>query len=123
MKKTAKTQRELLPESELVKFQRVETVLRPGHPYLWTLTFGWAKIGFYVKHVRPNVILVAHCNHFRNAGKDYGKIAQEGMGDSAEWRYEGELVEITTSHIMETAPYFGKVNRNGLLVVGGWDDN
>jgi hypothetical protein len=113
-----KSNREFLPAADLERYQRVETVLRPGAPYLWIMTFGWAKIGFYVKHVAPNRILIAHCNHFRNAGKDYGKIIQEGLStesNAVEWRYEGELVEITTTHILETAPYNGKVNRSGLI--------
>lgn len=111
------TVRDRLPEEELSKFLSTETVLVPGLPYLWTMGFGWAKIGFYVKHLAPNRILVAHCNHFRNAGKDYGRIATEGMGPQCEWRYEGELVELTTIHVLETAPYHGTVNRGSVLRV------
>lgn len=104
--------RESLPADELAKYSEVQTVLEAGQPYLWTMDFGWAKIGFYVKHTAPNRILVAHCNHFRNAGKDYGRIATEGLEPNSEWRYEGELVELNTAHILETAPYFGSVNRS-----------
>lgn len=104
-----------LSEEELEKYQGVATVLVPGLPYMWLMGFGWAKIGFYVKHVAPNRVLVAHCNHFRNAGKDYGRLLTEGAGDDCEWRYEGNLSEINTSHVLQTTRYYGRVNRGRIL--------
>lgn len=112
-----KQKRDILPEAELDKYQETESVLVAGEPYLWIMDFGWAKIGFYVKHLAPNRILVAHCNHFRNAGKDYGRLATEGAGSDCEWRYEGVLVELNTSHILQTSPYYGTVNRGIILGV------
>lgn len=115
-KTKSKTQRDRMPSDELARLSRVETILRPGDPYLWIMTFGWAKVGFYIKHIRPNCILVAHCSHFGSAGKDYGRLAMEGTEANC-WRYEGELVEINTAHILETMAYNGTVHRSNLIGV------
>ncbi len=105
-----------LSTKELSELTELLSVLVPGEPYLWVLDFGWANIGYYVKHLTPNKILVAHCSHFANAGKDYGKIANEGIDDkSAVWRYEGRVVEINTLHVIKTVPYNGKVHRGNII--------
>jgi hypothetical protein len=111
-----KAKRDKLPAAELEKFLQTDTVLEAGRPFLWLMDFGWAKIGFYVKHLAPNRILVAHCNHFRSAGKDYGRLAMEGAESNCEWRYEGVLVEINTAHILQTSPYNGTVNRSPIIL-------
>ena len=110
-----KSKLDVLSDDELAKFSGVSTVLVPGQPYLFIMTFGWAKVGYYVKHTAPNRILVAHCSHFANAGKDYGALMTEGAGRECEWRYEGELVELATTHIIEQGLYHGKIHR-GIIV-------
>jgi hypothetical protein len=110
-----KVKRDRLDDGELDHFQAKPGVLEAGLPYLWIMGFGWAKVGFYIKHVAPNRILVAHCNHFRNAGKDYGRLATEGAGSECEWRYEGELSEINTMHVLQTTPYCGEVPRGRVI--------
>ena len=117
MATTTKTKPRLdtLSDSELVKFTAVDTVLVPGHPYLFIMTFGWAKVGYYIKHTAPNRILVAHCSHFANAGKDYGRLMTEGVGANCEWRYEGEMVELATAHIIEQGLYHGKIHRGRII--------
>lgn len=107
--------RDVLSEKELAEFMDVPTVLVSGEPYLWVLDFGWANVGYYVKHLSPTRILVAYASHFGNAGKDYGRLVTEGAGPNCDWRYEGKLIEINTVHVIKTLPYFGKVHRGGLV--------
>lgn len=110
--KTKADEKDVLSPTEIQAYKDVQTVLVEGDPYLWIVTFGWAKIGYYVKHISPTRILIAHCNHFRNGGKHYGLLATEGAGENCEWRYEGELIELSTNHIIQTNPYNGRVNRD-----------
>lgn len=82
-----------------------------GKPYLWTQGFGWGIIGFFVKYLTPTRIMVAHANHFRNAGKDYGRLGTEGAGPECEWRYEG-TIEMNLNATIKAQRYYGMVNRN-----------
>ena len=84
----------------------------PGHPYLWVQGFGWASVGFYVCHEGPFLIRVAHCNHFKNAGKHYGALIQEGS-DTAEWRYEGDTL-INVHDIIRHHHFGGTVHRGAI---------
>jgi len=105
----AKAKREILDSTELAELQE-RPYYEAGKPYLWTLGFGWAIVGFFVKHTTPTRMMVAHANHFRNAGKDYGRLALEGAGPECEWRYEG-LDEINMLHVLKAQEYFGEVPR------------
>lgn len=106
---------DILSADELAELKEVNTILVEGHPYMWIMDFGWAKIGYYVKHLTPNRFLVAHCNHFRNGGKDYGRLMTEGADETCEWRYEGKLVELNALHVLQVSPYSGTVNRTTRL--------
>lgn len=83
--KTAK----VMSEDELEALTDAGPFYIPGRPYMWVMGFGWCIVGFYVCHESPLTIRVAHANHFRNAGVDYGEMAQKGPGANCEWRYEG----------------------------------
>src|SRR5581483_458658 len=102
-------QRDELTEEQVEKFNK--TIYEKGKPYLWVKGFGWGIVGFYIDHLSPLFIRVAHCNHFRNAGKDYGRLAIEGAGDECEWRYEGNA-EINVMAIQRVVEYHGKVPRS-----------
>ena len=103
--------KDVLDPAELAEFKKVITVLVEGEPYLFLMTFGWAYVAYYVQHIAPNRILVAHCSHFRDAGCDYGQLVTRGATANCEWRYEGLLAEINTLHVMKITPYPGKVHR------------
>lgn len=107
--------KDVLSEAELSAFEKVPSIYVAGQPYLFLGGFGWGWVGYYVKHSAPNRILVAHCSHFRKAGKDYGRLAVEGAGSDCEWRYEGPLSEINTLHLLKVTPYNGKVHRSGSI--------
>lgn len=80
----------------------------PGKPYMWVMGFGWCIVGFYVCHENPLTIRVAHANHFRNAGVDYGVMANEGPAESCEWRYEGN--DLLSFHsVIRVIEYHGEV--------------
>jgi len=85
-----------------------QPVYEPGKAYLFVLTFGWAVVGYYVDRPDPLTIRVMHCNHFRNAGKDYGRLIAEGGGRECEWRYEG-LARLSVPHVIRVADYHGEV--------------
>jgi len=74
-----------------------DTYFEPGLPYLWTLGFGWAIVGFYVRRESGLFVVVQHANHFHDAGKHYGLIAREGIDKQSAWRYEGlDLVNLAS---------------------------
>lgn len=102
---------DLMSADELRELEQIQTVLVPGQPFLFLGGFGWGWIGYYIKHLTPNKILVAHCSHFANAGVDYGRICTQGPASSVSWRYEGRISEINTIHILKVTPYMGKVVR------------
>lgn len=77
-----------LSEAELNAI-RAQPIYEPGRAYLWVLTYGWAIVGYFVDRPEPLVMRVAHGNHFRSAGKDYGRLSQEGDTGETQWRYEG----------------------------------
>lgn len=89
------------------------TIYKPGHSYCWVMGFGWCIVGFYIEHLSPLTIRVAHANHFRNANKDYGKLMQEGAGKECEWRYEGNE-ELTVPAIQRVGEYLGEVPRGNI---------
>ena len=100
--------RDELTKEQIEQFKG--TILKSGKPYLWVLGFGWGIIGFYIEHINPIKLRIAHANHFRNAGKDYGRLATEGAGDDCEWRYEGN-VELIETNVQRVIEYLGKVNK------------
>lgn len=102
-----------LDDDELETLKRKPSY-EEGRPYLWTMSFGWAVVGFYVRHESALKIMVAHTNHFRNAGVDYGRMAQEGPSASCEWRYEG-FDQLSVPHIVKVQEYFGEVPRGRVL--------
>jgi hypothetical protein len=102
---------DVLDIGELKPLQAMPSIYEEGKPYLFLGGFGWGWVGYYVKHSAPTRILVAHCSHFRRAGKDYGKLATEGADDNCEWRYEGIISEINTLHLLKVTPYYGNVHR------------
>lgn len=88
----------------------------PGKPLMWVMSFGWAIVGYYVRHETPLRIRVAHANFFRNANKDYGRLAREGADSNCEWRYEGNE-ELSFQHIIRTVEFLGEVP-NGPIRTG-----
>lgn len=82
---------------------------QPGEAYLFVMTFGWGIVARYVRHETPLHIIVEHASHFRNAGVDYGVLANKGPGKDCEWRYEGDAI-LNVSHIMRAVKYKGKVH-------------
>ena len=105
---------DLLTSSELESIQQRPFYV-PGHPYLWVLSYGWAVVGFYVRHETPLTIRVAHTNHFRNANRDYGTLIREGADDKCEWRYEGDDL-ISFQHIIKVSTFGGEVPRGPIRV-------
>ena len=89
---------------------RSQPILIAGEPYLFVMTYGWAIVGFFVDRPEPLIIRVAHANHFRNAQKDYGRLAMEGGEDNCEWRYEGTS-KLAFAQIHHIDDYYGKVPR------------
>lgn len=83
-------------------------MMEPGAPYLFVLTYGWAVVGYYIDRPEPLFMRICHANHFRNAGKDYGRLAREGGGSECEWRYEG-IANVMVPHIIRIIPYMGDV--------------
>jgi hypothetical protein len=69
-----------LPPDLLAQLKSEEDMV-PGRPYLITCTFGWAFIGYYVDRPDPLCFRFAFCRHFAAAGKHYGLIATQGLGD------------------------------------------
>ena len=86
-----------------------ESFYVPDKAYLFVMTFGWAIVGRYVRHESPLHIVVKDASHFKNAGVDYGVLANKGPGPSCEWRYEGNAL-LNVSHIIRAVEYKGKVN-------------
>lgn len=82
-----------------------------GKPYLFVCTFGWACVGFYGGFSTDMNLKIFHCNHFRNAGVNYGVMATQGPGASCEWRYEGGAVQVPVYQILRIIPYAGEVPR------------
>jgi hypothetical protein len=107
---TAKTRagRDFLTEEEMAEIR--EHYYEEGKPYLWTLGYGWAIVGFYVRRESGLFIVVQHANHFRNAGKHYGRIAREGIDAQDSWRYEG-LNLVGLGHVLKVQEYFAEVPR------------
>lgn len=90
-------------------------LLIPGRPYLWVMTHGWGIVAFYVRWETPLRVRVAHANHFHEAKKDYGALAQEGAGKDCQWRYEGSA-ELTFPHLIRWYRYHGDVPRGPIRV-------
>jgi len=88
-------------------------LLVPGDPYLFVLSFGWALVAHYVCHETALTLRLTNASHFRNAGKDYGKIATEGAGPGCEWRYEGDAV-LNINHVIRIVRYHGKVHTGNI---------
>jgi hypothetical protein len=107
-----KVKRDRLKPEELLAFK--QPLYEPGLPYIWTLTFGWACVGFYVRHETPLRIRVAHANYFKNAQKSYADLARTGGATNTEWRYLGNY-EITVPHIIGTGEYLAEVPRGPIL--------
>jgi hypothetical protein len=104
--------RDVLNQDELATLDDMKFYV-PGRAYLWVMGFGWAIVGYYVKHENPLVIRAAHASHFRNAGKDYGLLIQEGGSSQTEWRYEGN--ELLHFHaIQRVTEYYGEVHRGNI---------
>lgn len=97
----------LLPAGDLDAVRGVP-IYEPGRPYLWVLTYGWAIVGYYADRPEPLIIRVAHANHFRSAGRDYGRLAREGGDSSTQWRYEGTTL-IYLPQIHHVDHYMGEV--------------
>jgi hypothetical protein len=74
------------------------------------MSYGWCIVGFYIEHISPLIIRVAHANHFHQAHKDYGALMRDGGSPNTEWRYEGNN-ELTIPHIIRAGEYGGKVPR------------
>jgi hypothetical protein len=103
--KKSKKGRHLTPD-ELKVYDKPFWV--PGKPVMLVQSFGWCVVGFYVRHETPLQIRLAHINHFRNAGVDYGVIAREGPGADCEWRYEGDGT-VNVNHVLRNLNYGGEV--------------
>ena len=101
-----------LTEAELEAVRR-EPIYEPGRAYLWVLTYGWAIVGYFADRPEPLVIRVAHGNHFRAAGRDYGRLSQEGGDASTQWRYEGTVL-IYMPQVHHVDRYAGEVPRGRL---------
>lgn len=95
-----------LTEKQLSLYRK--PLLVPGNPYLFILSFGWAIVAHYIGHESGLMLRCANINHFRNAGKDYGKLAMEGAGPGCEWRYEGNGC-INLNHVLRVVEYHGTV--------------
>ena len=104
MKKSTKGKR--LSAEELQAYEA--PFWQPGKPVMLVMSFGWCVVGFYVRHETPLQIRLAHVNHFRNAGVDYGVMATEGPGSNCEWRYEGSGV-VNINHVLRSLDYGGEV--------------
>ena len=113
-KKLITEPRDLLDPAELELESRTPLLI-PGHPYLWVLTHGWAVVGFFVKWETPLRIRLAHASHFHDAGKNYERIAQEGIDKKEAWRYEG-AEEINFAHEIRVCRYMGQVPRGPIHV-------
>ncbi len=105
--------RQRLAPQELLAFASRKHYIE-GEAYLWIQTFGWACVGFYICHDTPLRIRVAHANHFRAAGVDYGRFAQEGPPPTCEWRYEGNAC-VREPHVIRCLEYFGEVPRGRII--------
>jgi len=109
--KMAATKLDIMPEEELADFQAIDNILVSGNAYLWVVTFRWAIVGYYIKHIAPHRILVAHPSFFTTAGRDYASLAREGAGPDCQWRYYGPVLELNPFQVLKTIPYHGQVHR------------
>jgi hypothetical protein len=109
---TKKSEADELTTDELGAIGK-DSILIPGRPYLFVMGFGWAIVAYFVCRLDPFTIKVAHANHFRNAGVDYGKFIHGGASATTEWRYEG-TTELSVGAIQRKTLYHGKVPRGTL---------
>jgi hypothetical protein len=105
MAKAATKMLKTLPQEAI---EGIEPYWKPGKPVMLVMSFGWCIIGFYVRHETPLQLRMMHANHFRNAGVDYGQIAQSGPSPDCEWRYEGNQV-VNWNHVLRVVDYGGEI--------------
>lgn len=114
VKKIEYGNRSRLPDDELMKLQKRPSLYEPGLPYHWVLTYGWAIVGYYVKHETPLKILVAHANFYIQAHVDHGQLVIKGGSPQTEWRYRG-LKLIYEPQVIHVAEYHAEVPHGPIM--------
>lgn len=97
-----------LPADEVA--ERLATPFyRPGRAYLWILTHGWTRVGFYLGHLDPLTIRVAHSSYYRSAGSQtHAQLATGGGNAQTLWEYTGNEL-LTVPHVISVTEYAGEV--------------
>jgi hypothetical protein len=83
----------------------------PGRAYQWILSHGWVRVGYYVRHVDPLTVRVAHCSYYRSAGgQTHAALSAAGGNAQTAWEYQGDHL-IGLPHVLGVSVYHGEVHR------------